>query len=206
MNHGPLLFLGIFFTLAFSWFGLVTVPQLQYGGLGQVTIEETGRAYPEARFGDAAIGREIYIASGCIYCHSQQVRPAGFGADLDRGWGQRRTVSRDYLHDRPVLLGTMRTGPDLTNIGQRQPSVDWHMNHLYDPQSTSRGSIMPPYRYLFERRRIGDQPSPDALNLTGEFAPPPGYEIVPTAEARALVAYLLSLKSDAPLPEAPLGR
>ena len=162
--------------------------------------------YPEARFGDAAIGREVYLAQGCIYCHSQQVRPAGFGADLDRGWGRRRTVSRDYLHDRPVLLGTMRPGPDLTNIGQRQPSVDWHMNHLYDPQSTSRGSIMPPYRYLFEQRWIGNVPSPDALNLTGDFAPPAGYEIVPTAEARALVAYLLSLKSDAPLPEAPLGR
>jgi cytochrome c oxidase cbb3-type subunit II len=206
MNHGPLLFLGIFFTLAFSWFGLVTVPQLQFGGLGQARIEETGRLYPEARFGQAAIGREVYQAQGCIYCHSQQVRPAGFGADLERGWGQRRTVSRDYLHDRPVLLGTMRTGPDLANIGQRQPSVDWHMSHLYDPQTTSPGSIMPPYRYMFERRWIGDEPSPDALNLTGEFAPPAGYEIVPTPEARALVAYLLSLNSSAPLPEAPLGR
>lgn len=206
MNHGPLLFLGIFFTLAFSWFGLVTVPQLQYGGLAQVQIEDTGRMYPEPRFGEAAIGREVYLAQGCIYCHSQQVRPAGFGADLDRGWGRRRTVSRDYLHDRPVLLGTMRTGPDLTNIGQRQPSVDWHMNHLYDPQSTSRGSIMPPYRYLFEQRWIGNAPSPDALNLTGDYAPPAGYEIVPTGEARALVAYLIGLKSDASLPEAPLGR
>ena len=206
MNHGPLLFLGVFLTLAFSWFGLVAVPQLQYGGLDQVRIEETGRLYPEARFGAAEIGRQVYMAEGCIYCHSQQVRPAGFGADLDRGWGQRRTVSRDYLHDRPVLLGTMRTGPDLTNIGQRQTSVDWHMNHLYNPQTTSKGSIMPPFRYLFEQRRIDGEPAPDALNLTGEFAPPAGYEIVPNAEAKALVAYLLSLKSDAPLPEAPLGR
>lgn len=206
MNHGPLLFLGVFFTLAFSWFGLVAVPQLQYGRLDQVRIEETGRLYPEARFGTAEIGRQVYMAEGCIYCHSQQVRPAGFGADLDRGWGQRRTVSRDYLHDRPVLLGTMRTGPDLTNIGQRQTSVDWHLNHLYNPQTTSKGSIMPPFRYLFEQRRIDGEPSPDALNLTGEFAPPAGYEIVPGAEAKALVAYLLSLKSNAPLPEAPLGR
>jgi cytochrome c oxidase cbb3-type subunit II len=206
MNHGPLLFLGIFFTLAFSWFGLVTVPQLQFGGLTQVTIEETGRAYPERRFGAAEEGRLVYLAQGCIYCHSQQVRPAGFGADLDRGWGRRRSVSRDYIHDQPVLLGTMRTGPDLTNIGLRQPSEDWHLSHLYDPQTTSAGSTMPPYRYLFEQRRIQGDPSPNALKLPIGFQPPEGYEIVPTAQASALIAYLLSLRADVPLPEAPLGR
>lgn len=205
MNYGPLLFLGIFFSLALSWFGLVAVPQLQYGGLSSVEVEETGSLHPQPRYGAAEAGRLEYLAQGCIYCHSQQVRPAGFGADLERGWGRRRSVSRDYIHDQPVLLGTMRTGPDLTNIGQRQPSVDWHMNHLYVSLSTSPGSIMPPYRYLFERRRISDMPSPDALNLPAEFAPPTGFEIVPTPAASALVAYLLSLKSDVPLPEAPLG-
>jgi cytochrome c oxidase cbb3-type subunit II len=206
MNHGPLLFLGIFFTLAFSWFGLVTVPQLQFGGLTQLQIEETGRAYPEKRYGAAEEGRLVYLEQGCIYCHSQQVRPAGFGADLERGWGRRRSVSRDYIHDQPVLLGTMRTGPDLTNIGHRQPSVDWHLSHLYDPQTTSAGSIMPPYRYLFEKRRKQEDPSPDALKLPTGFLPSDDYEIVPTAQARSLVAYLLSLKADTALPEAPLGR
>jgi cytochrome c oxidase cbb3-type subunit II len=202
MNYGPLIFFGVFLTLASSWCGLVLFPQLQLGRQEPVRIEETGELYPQARSGLAMQGREIYRANGCIYCHSQQVRPAGFGADLTRNWGQRRTVARDYLFDKPVMLGTMRTGPDLTNIGLRQASASWHLLHLYDPQTTSRGSIMPPFRFLFEKRKMGERPSPDALNLPEEFAPAPGYEIVPKRDAMLLVQYLLSLKANAPLPEA----
>ncbi|MBU6402262.1 MAG: cbb3-type cytochrome c oxidase subunit II [Verrucomicrobia bacterium] len=204
MKYGPLLFLGIFFTLASSWCGLVLMPQLQFGGLEPVKLEATGQFYPLPRSGLALEGLQVYRANGCIYCHSQQVRPADFGSDIKRGWGKRRSVSRDYIYDKPVMLGTMRTGPDLTNIGERQTSLDWQYQHLYNPQITSKGSIMPPFPFLFEQRRIGHHPSPDALKLVGEFAPPPGYEIVPTRDAKALVAYLLSLKSDVPLPEAPI--
>ncbi|HOW67055.1 MAG TPA: cbb3-type cytochrome c oxidase subunit II [Candidatus Paceibacterota bacterium] len=201
MNYGPLLFLGVFLTLASSWVGLVLVPQIQFGRLEPVKIEETGEIYPMARSGLAEQGRELYRAYGCVYCHSQQVRAEDFGADIQRGWGKRRSVARDYLRDKPVLLGTMRTGPDLTNIGMRQPSVSWHLLHLYDPQMTSAGSIMPPYAFLFDRQKQGLQKSPDALPLSGKFSPDPGYEIIPSPEARALVAYLLSLKSSASLPE-----
>jgi cytochrome c oxidase cbb3-type subunit 2 len=201
MNYGPLLFLGIFLTLASSWIGLVLVPQIQFGRLEPVKSEETGEIHPVARTGLAEQGRELYRAYGCVYCHSQQVRPEDFGADIQRGWGKRRSVARDYLRDKPVLLGTMRTGPDLTNIGERQPSVSWHLLHLYDPQITSRGSIMPPYAFLFEKRKQGLQKSPDALLLSGKDSPGSGYEIIPSPEARALVAYLLSLKSSVSLPE-----
>lgn len=202
MNYGPLLFVGFFLTIAASWCGLVLLPQLQFGRQEPAKIEETGERYPQPRPGLAQQGAEVYKADGCIYCHSQQVRPEGFGADLARNWGQRRTVSRDYLYDKPVMLGTMRTGPDLSNIGVRQASVSWHLLHLYNPRATSKGSIMPSFRFLFEQRRIGERPSPSALGLTGEYAPPPGYEIVPKPEATALVQYLLSLKANAPLPEA----
>ena len=92
-----------------------------------------------------------------------------------------------------ALLGTMRTGPDLTNIGARQPSESWHYAHLYNPQITSEGSIMPPYPYLFQKRKISGSPAADALELPADVAPEPGYEIVPTDRARALVAYLKSL-------------
>ena len=91
------------------------------------------------------------------------------------------------------MLGTMRTGPDLANIGARQPSARWHLLHLYNPPITSPGSIMPSYRYLFETRKIEGQHSPDALVLEGDDKPQPGYEVVPTARARALVAYLKAL-------------
>lgn len=208
MNYGPALFAGIFATVAASWIGLTVVPNLQYGGLAPARIEETDTLYPQIDTGSAIRGAEVYRANGCVYCHSQQVRPEGFGADIARGWGQRRSVSRDYINQKTVFLGTMRTGPDLTNIGARQTSRTWHMNHLYNPQSTSAGSNMPAFPFLFEVRQVGSnaQPSPDALQLGDGFAPPAGYEIVPTTDAKDLVAYLLSLRADTALPEAPLGK
>ena len=64
---------------------------------------------------------------------------------------------------------------------------------------------MPNYPFLFEKRKIGSVPDPDALVLSGPAAPPPGYEIVSKPEARALVAYLLSLRADVSLFSAPLA-
>lgn len=125
------------------------------------------------------------------------------GSDIERGWGLRGSVARDYLQDNPVLLGTQRLGPDLANIGVRQPDAAWHLRHLYAPDAVVEGSTMPPYRFLFEKRRIRQAPSTDALTLPEALAPEAGFEIVPTDEGRALVAYLLSLKSDVPLFEAP---
>ena len=133
-----------------------------------------------------------------------EARVAPQGADIARGWGKRRTVAQDYLADYPVQLGSRRIGPDLANVGLRVPDADWHLRHLYAPQNEVQGSLMPPYRFLFETRKIGREASPDALKLSGKLAPPPGYEIVPKPEATVLVAYLQSLRADAPLFEAPL--
>jgi cytochrome c oxidase cbb3-type subunit 2 len=133
-----------------------------------------------------------------------EARVAPQGADIARGWGKRRTVAQDYLADYPVQLGSRRIGPDLANVGLRSQDADWHLRHLYAPQNEVQGSLMPPYRFLFETRKIGKEATPDALKLSGKLAPPPGYEIVPRPEATALVAYLQSLRADAPLFEAPL--
>ena len=99
----------------------------------------------------------------------------------------------------------MRTGPDLSNIGVRNPSEQWHYLHLYNPQITSPGSIMPPFPFLFETRPIDPTvgATPDALQLRDSYAPLEGQEVVPTDDARALVAYLKSLKlSTQNVPEA----
>jgi cytochrome c oxidase cbb3-type subunit 2 len=64
---------------------------------------------------------------------------------------------------------------------------------------------MAPYRFLFEKRKQGRTPSPDALQLKGGAAPPAGYEIVPKPEALALAAYLTSLRADAPLFSVPMS-
>jgi cytochrome c oxidase cbb3-type subunit 2 len=207
MSYGPLLFLGILFTLATSWVGLVLMPHRQLGNVGQHTDTNTAAIYPAARAGEAQQGAEHYRSLGCVYCHTQQVRPEGYGSDIERGWGRRRTVSRDYIQDKTVMLGTMRTGPDLTNIGERQSDADWHYRHLYNPQITSPGSIMPPHAFLFDVRTIGQAGrSTNALVLEGPFAPPAGQEVIPTRRAEQLVAYLRSLKSSGDLPEAPVKK
>jgi cytochrome c oxidase cbb3-type subunit 2 len=82
-------------------------------------------------------GRQVYVSNGCVYCHSQQPRARSLAPDTARGWG-RPSVAGDYAYDTPHLLGTMRTGPDLLNIGVRQPSAQWHLGHLYRKRSTNR--------------------------------------------------------------------
>ena len=195
MNSGPLLFLGVFATLASSFWGLVLVPQLQLGGQDQVTNSATFGLYPQSRGGSAKQGADIYRSLGCAECHSQQVR--GLGNDIARGWGGRQTVAQDYLGDSPVLLGSQRIGPDLANVGVRQTNALNLLQHLFNPQASAPGSIMPPYRFLFERPKNGGQEL-SAVAALSEF----GGE-VPRPEATALVDYLLSLLADAPLYEAP---
>lgn len=193
MNTAIRIFSGVFLTFAFAWLGLVLVPHLQLKDLQAQQDEVLGTLQPAPYTGLEQDGRDVYIDLGCTYCHTQQVRGGFYNADLERGWGMRRSHPRDYIHDSPQLLGTMRTGPDLANIGVRQPSAEWHHLHLYDPQGMSPGSIMPPHRFLYDLRRIQGQPSIDALPLRGDAAPPEGWEVVPTYDAKALVAYLKSL-------------
>jgi cbb3-type cytochrome oxidase cytochrome c subunit len=126
------------------------------------------------------------------------------GPDIARGWGLRRTVAEDFLFDYPVLLGTQRVGPDLANVGVRLPDANWHLRHLYAPRFEVKVSTMPPYRFLFEKRRIERTLAPDALLLPPELAPELGYEILPKPEAIALVAYLTSLHANEPLFDAPV--
>ena len=107
------------------------------------------------------------------------------------------------MFDRAVFLGTSRLGADLTNVGDRQTDPQWFYRALYNPRATAPESVMPAYRWLFTTREIQGQPSADAVKLEGTGAPPRGYEVVPTAEGKALVDYLLSRKTNYPLPEAP---
>ncbi len=203
MNRMPVIVTGVFLTFLSSWIGLVAYPYFALARYTPVTDEATGDINPPPLSGLAVKGQQVYASAGCIYCHSQQVRQVGYGSDLERGWGARPTVARDYMRENPVFLGTMRTGPDLANIGARQPSVMWHHQHLYQPGVVSPGSIMPSYKYLYVTRRIEGQRSAEAIDLLPPDTAPDGYEIVPTAEAEALVAYLLSLNRNYPLPEAP---
>ena len=88
-------------------------------------------------------GRDIYIREGCVSCHSQMIRP--FRSEVER-YGE-YSKAGEYVYDHPFLWGSKRTGPDLLRIGGKY-SDNWHFNHMYDPQSTSAGSIMPSFKWL----------------------------------------------------------
>jgi cbb3-type cytochrome oxidase cytochrome c subunit len=321
------LFLGIFGTFAFSWVGLTVIPNWQIGHLDPQMEEDGTDVYPQPQSGMVERGARVYAANGCIYCHSQQVRADYTADDIERKWGDRRSAPRDYIFERPIFLGKMRMGQDLSNIGARAPaeqenappagaagaatspapqggaaappalsaapsganpsppanatspvpgaprpkataspppsssparspgaplaspapsapaipgpkappaspspsavanasppaspspaagapwpvqtsgqppmySAAWHHVHLYSPRSINVDSNMPSYRFLYQTRRITDAPSADALKLTGSEAPTEGWEIVPTYDAKCLVAYLMSLNQSHPL-------
>jgi cbb3-type cytochrome c oxidase subunit II len=88
----------------------------------------------------AGKGRQVYVREGCFYCHSQFVRPQ------DRDFGS-RVFAGDYVNETPNVLGTSRTGPDLSNEGGKLPDA-WHIGHLRDPRAYTPGSIMPSFSYL----------------------------------------------------------
>jgi cytochrome c oxidase cbb3-type subunit 2 len=204
MKPSPTLLAGIFAAFAFSWFGLTIIPQGQIGNLQPEVDEEAGTVYPMVPSGLAERGRQVYHENGCVYCHTQVVRDVNNGADIARGWGKRRTLAKDYIYETPIALGYVRFGPDLSNIGSPElldPSTSaarrkddaWHYQHLFNPRSLVKNSLMPPYSFLFNVRKITGQRSVDALAFSGKDAPAPGYEVVPGADAKALVAYLQSL-------------
>jgi cbb3-type cytochrome oxidase cytochrome c subunit len=291
------LFLGIFGTFAFSWVGLTVIPNWQIGSLNPQSDEEGTDIYPRPQSGMFERGGHVYAANGCVYCHSQQVRADYIAADIERGWGNRRSAPRDYIFERPVFLGKMRMGQDLANIGARAPapeespapagaaaspapaqaaspssgtppatapgtspasagspnastppgqrtgvaspspgqmanttpggsspaapnaqtpsapwpiqtaglppmySAAWHHVHLYAPRSINPDSNMPAYRFLYEKRRIAGERSAEALQLSGSDAPSQGWEVVPTYDAKCVVAYLMGLNQSHPLKE-----
>ena len=142
-----------------------------------------------------ARGRALYLAEGCGYCHSQFVRPLF----IDTAYGRPSEVA-DFADAAPPLLGTERTGPDLSNVGIRQPSVMWNLLHLFNPRSMVPDSVMPPFPWYFElvdRRRAPDGgPGGDYVLVLPEPFLPAGKVALPRREALDLVAYLQSLRQE----------
>jgi cytochrome c oxidase cbb3-type subunit II len=153
--------------------------------------------------GDVLSGKRVFIANGCVSCHSQQVR----NVDMDKQWGTRPGVAADYANNTRMdwwmntatLMGTERTGPDLTNIGIRLPAADWHLLHLYNPRAVIDGSIMPAYPWLFEWKKEPEE-GEKVINVPEEFVKGRSGKLVAKKEAMQLVAYLQSLKQT-PLPD-----
>lgn len=145
----------------------------------------------------AQAGKLVFIANGCVACHTQQVR----NIESDKVWGKRPSVSGDYADNHRIdawrntatLMGTERTGPDLTNIGARQPSEDWHLSHLYNPRIVVKESIMPAYTWLFKVKPQAGK-GDVVVKVPKEFIDGDTGVVVATKDALNLVAYLQALK------------
>lgn len=200
MRNGPLFLLGLFVALALSFGAIVLGSHAQLGRLAPYFDDGDGQAFPQRTAGLAARGQLVYADLGCAACHTQQVRRPGYGSDQARGWGERQSVARDFIHQASPQLGASRLGPDLTNLAARKPnavSEDGIYRMLYLGAGTH-----PRYRFLFEQRPLAGEPASHALQFSGELAAPAGQEIVPTERARTLAAYLLSLNNAYDYPEA----
>jgi len=149
---------------------------------------------------NARAGKLLFISYGCVACHTQQVR----NVDMDKLFGIRPSVAADYaaIHrtdlwrNTATLMGSERTGPDLTNIGVRQPLDSWHLVHLFNPRIIVKESIMPAYPWLFtieDSVKKGDV----IIDIPNEFMDGQTGKVVASKEAIQLVAYLQSLKQAA---------
>lgn len=152
---------------------------------------------------EAMAGKNIYIANGCNACHTQQVR----NVDMDKVWGKRPSIAADYAAIRrtsfwqntATLMGSERTGPDLTDVGNRQGNTEWNLTHLFNPRILVKESVMPAYPWMFEIKTNPDS-TDVVVNIPPEYlAGKPG-KVVAKKEALYLVAYLQSLKQ-IPLPD-----
>ena len=193
----------IFLTLAFAWLAFVVGAKNQYGDLEPTaeSLEEDGsipvdaELFPKAMPGIAQLGAKDYLALGCVTCHTQQVRSEKAGFDVERGWGKRPSVPRDYVLQDEVLLGHNRVGPDLANVGLREYSSEWLHKHLFMPQSVVEGSICQPSPFLYEQV---EEPSDETIETSIDDE---SIFIKPSIRADRLVAYLEALKQDYELPE-----
>ncbi|MEE4730001.1 cytochrome-c oxidase, cbb3-type subunit II [Pseudomonas alliivorans] len=140
-------------------------------------------------------GRDVYIANGCVGCHSQMIRP--FRAETER-YGH-YSVAGESVWDHPFLWGSKRTGPDLARVGGRY-SDDWHRAHLYNPRDVVPESKMPAYPFLVEKVLDGKDTAKKLEVLRTLGTPYTDADIAGAAaavqgktEMDALVAYLQGL-------------
>jgi cytochrome c oxidase cbb3-type subunit 2 len=205
MNNLAKFIVGIFATLGIAWLAFVVGARSQYGDLSPTAsvLEDDGSIAPDAELfptslsGVAQQGAKEYASLGCVTCHTQQVRRVETGFDVERGWGLRPSVPRDYVLQKHVLLGNSRIGPDLANLGLREYSDEWLHQHLFEPQSLVPSSLCPPSPFLYTEV----EEESDAFVTIKNEGDDSGRYINPTIRADRLVAYLQSLKQDYELPE-----
>lgn len=197
MKNRPIFILGLFAALAISFGGIVLGSHAQLGNLTPFYDDAESLAFPQRTAGLAVRGQQVYADLGCAACHTQQVRRPSLGSDKARGWGERQSVARDYIHQRRPQLGASRLGPDLANFATRKPTEENLYRLLLEGSATH-----PSYEFLFERRKVAGERSARALGAGIGGAVAADVEVVPTEREQTLVSYLMSLSTPYDYPEA----
>ncbi len=151
--------------------------------------EETIIAHPYTE--QQQRGRELFYSNGCNYCHTQYVR------EEDTGMGP-ESQGGNYVFDNPLILGSERTGPDLSYVGHKRGEA-WEIEHLRDPRALSPLSIMPSFEFLSDQEladlaaylfALGDRVAQERMILPPEeyagISDPISYPIVtPVADGQS---------------------
>lgn len=97
-------------------------------------------------------GEEIYAIEGCWYCHTDQTRTLVQDLVLNgsAAYPAPPSSANEYIYQKITFPGTKRNGPDLSRVGVKRPSRDWHKAHFWSPKSQSAGSIMPAFAHFFD--------------------------------------------------------
>lgn len=97
-------------------------------------------------------GEQIYAAEGCYYCHTDQTRTLvqDVVANGSDSYPAPPSSASEYIYQKITFPGTRRIGPDLSRVGIKRPSRDWHKSHFWSPKTASAGSIMPSFRHFFD--------------------------------------------------------
>jgi cbb3-type cytochrome c oxidase subunit II len=101
--------------------------------------------------GDAIRGRQLFLANGCVYCHSGYTRPQDVRENLFYLY-PRVSLPGDFAtsDSAPNTFGTARIGPDLSQEAGWHPD-DWEFAHFYDPRYVDPDSLMPDFKFLSQR-------------------------------------------------------
>ena len=146
---------------AISRFRNVTGRDASAGAVLGLPVGEWETVVNGANAADASKARNFLAKAGA----SVDVQVRFRGEDLTqhdllnprgRDWGKRRSVAQDYLFAEPPMLGSVRIGPDLANVGARH-SRDVLMRILLNPKTVRKNSKMPQHRFLFEKADEDDQ-------------------------------------------------
>lgn len=98
------------------------------------------------------LGEKIYAIEGCWYCHTDQTRTLIEDVVLNGSdsYPAPPSSANEFIYQKITFPGTRRIGPDISRVGVKRPSRDWHKAHFWAPKTASEGSIMPSFQHFFD--------------------------------------------------------